>query len=758
MTDEQKKLLDLLKEIDAICRRNNIVYYLAGGTCIGAIRHRGFIPWDDDMDIYMTRSNWEKFMEISKTDFPDGRKLMCQELDPTYTNMFGRYCDTTTTALHKHNMYPKKPEDDSCGAIVDILVLDPVPSDDPDFMFDYAKKLMLYSELVVDIYRYGWRWFLEPGRYAKKRIECLFKGRRHVRKKLYKDLFKYDEDQCDFYAMRWGGVPLLFKKEWFQKPVDMQFEDMTAMMPTMSNAYLTMHYGDNWMYIPSHGERDGHVAVFRMDIRYDDFRREYMPLMPKHRRFTNAVNGSLIKIYKMQTASQNNKRKIESLKKYGERVFENTCSTQKFSVQYFYELLEDGKVSEIRDVIGNYEDVQLSADFIGREDYANIQRFLTPILIDVPDDFFEFFVIYCIRTNKIAKGLRLIEIKEKKDGEVSERLKKYREYILEFRRAADYYDIGKYDESLKILKKLEPEVKDWDVLLKLELRLFLYKNTGNEDDAEDLLRTAEKKFGSDGEFIRYRIEFDRKKGKEIDPVEVLETGAHIHETTANGLIHLAVDDECRELIDDYFEKLESVMEDSRKTGSCIEAEKWIRIGKILYEETKREEYELCYLKAAFHSNYDLKKYPQNLSRVVYYMQEETDLKEEWTELYHETLLRHGYDEDSASKLSDLVFMSFEDIKTSADSALFNDDVDPGKLSVKAAYLYAAGRTEDAMNVYQSIISLADHQTDDKSFDFVRAEAEYKLEPYLRFLAGTDTCLDEEADETDIEEREDEIIE
>ena len=65
MTDLQRRLLDLLKIFDKMCRDNGIEYYMTAGSLMGAVRHQGFIPWDDDADVIMTRKNWEKFYELS---------------------------------------------------------------------------------------------------------------------------------------------------------------------------------------------------------------------------------------------------------------------------------------------------------------------------------------------------------------------------------------------------------------------------------------------------------------------------------------------------------------------------------------------------------------------------------------------------------------------------------------------------------------------------------------------------------------------
>ena len=111
-------MLKLYKEIDEICTKFDIEYCAAGGTMIGAIRHRGFIPWDDDMDIYMTLKNWRKFMAACSQDgvLPPDRVLACQENDRSYHNVIGRYTDLSMTTIHKNQVL----HDDQAGFVIDI--------------------------------------------------------------------------------------------------------------------------------------------------------------------------------------------------------------------------------------------------------------------------------------------------------------------------------------------------------------------------------------------------------------------------------------------------------------------------------------------------------------------------------------------------------------------------------------------------------------------------------------------------------------
>ena len=97
------RMLEILVEIDKICKKHDIRYWLSSGTLIGAMRHNGFIPWDDDLDIEMMRSDYVRLMEVLPSELPDWLALQNDETDPNYFFYYAKVRDRRSKMLEQNN-------------------------------------------------------------------------------------------------------------------------------------------------------------------------------------------------------------------------------------------------------------------------------------------------------------------------------------------------------------------------------------------------------------------------------------------------------------------------------------------------------------------------------------------------------------------------------------------------------------------------------------------------------------------------------
>ena len=93
--------LDILKEFIRICNKYELRYFLLGGSCLGTVRHQGFIPWDDDIDVGMPRPDYERFMEIAQNELPEYYFLQNSKTDPDYPLCFAKIRDSRTTFIER---------------------------------------------------------------------------------------------------------------------------------------------------------------------------------------------------------------------------------------------------------------------------------------------------------------------------------------------------------------------------------------------------------------------------------------------------------------------------------------------------------------------------------------------------------------------------------------------------------------------------------------------------------------------------------
>lgn len=119
----QERELKILIEFSKFCKQNKLRYYLAYGTLIGAVRHSGFIPWDDDIDVMMPRPDYEEFLRLTKAGFLNNYKVLSHEHNSNYIYLFAKIIDTNTF-LEEPTIMKEK-----LGLYIDIFPLDVVPSD-----------------------------------------------------------------------------------------------------------------------------------------------------------------------------------------------------------------------------------------------------------------------------------------------------------------------------------------------------------------------------------------------------------------------------------------------------------------------------------------------------------------------------------------------------------------------------------------------------------------------------------------------------
>ena len=99
---QQMRMLEILLEVDKICKKHNIRYWLSSGTLIGAMRHDGFIPWDDDLDIEMMRSDYLRLMKVLPAELPEWLALQNDETDPNYFYFYAKVRDRRSRMLEQN--------------------------------------------------------------------------------------------------------------------------------------------------------------------------------------------------------------------------------------------------------------------------------------------------------------------------------------------------------------------------------------------------------------------------------------------------------------------------------------------------------------------------------------------------------------------------------------------------------------------------------------------------------------------------------
>lgn len=264
LNDHQRLLLSMLKDLDAVCTRHGIRYQLFSGTALGAVRHGGFIPWDDDLDVVMLREEYERFLTAAENDLDASTYYVQREFSAHWPMQFSKLRRNGTACMEKFR--PKDPEMHQ-GVYLDIF-----PCDN---LYDSAwmrrvqflsAKIVIAKALDARGYEtdsmlkklFMWVCRLFPREPFWRLAIC----RNHPRSRMVHTFFgagsKYQKNVYD--------------RSWFEESVTIPFEDGSYPVSAAYDLLLTKLYG-NYHQLPSVEERKvkQHVAILDLNRPYQDY-------------------------------------------------------------------------------------------------------------------------------------------------------------------------------------------------------------------------------------------------------------------------------------------------------------------------------------------------------------------------------------------------------------------------------------------------------------------------------------------------------
>ena len=268
MNELQQVDLEIVKEVVEICDEHNLTYYMIGGTFLGAIRHKGFIPWDDDVDLGMPRDDYEKFLEVASSNLSNHLQVVNYKTDSTYMYYITRIRDVRTKVVETRIGNDVK----YTHASIDIFPLDGSPNNTVlrnlyffRVMFHRAMTSLCYKDSIDPDRKRGllervflWGLTLLPverlfdARKQKDKIDALM--RRH----------KYYDSEYVGCLMGAYRTNEMLRRDIFGKGEIYNFEDVRLRGPEKYDKFLTCLYGD-YMKLPPVEARKTHFKIIDMN-------------------------------------------------------------------------------------------------------------------------------------------------------------------------------------------------------------------------------------------------------------------------------------------------------------------------------------------------------------------------------------------------------------------------------------------------------------------------------------------------------------
>ena len=245
--------LDILKYVDNFCQLHKITYFMCGGTLIGAVRHKGFIPWDDDIDIMMKRDDYERFIELFSKE-KSYYKVYSHHIQKKYPHAYAKVADDRTVLLNNINGAIEM------GVNIDVFPIDDLPDNEKIIKNLFEKSFSLNRKLSLKQIK------ISTNRSIIKNIILLIGRFIYSFTKVHKVIVSLNENATKYRGsngMKCADLVAGFGYKEIQdrsnlsKAIKMKFEDTEFMAPIGYDKYLRGMYGD-YMTLPPKEKRTSH--------------------------------------------------------------------------------------------------------------------------------------------------------------------------------------------------------------------------------------------------------------------------------------------------------------------------------------------------------------------------------------------------------------------------------------------------------------------------------------------------------------------
>ncbi|MBR5189350.1 MAG: LicD family protein [Paludibacteraceae bacterium] len=275
----QKKILEITLYLDSFCKEHQIEYYLMGGSALGALRHNGFIPWDDDLDVFMTYDNYQKFIDCAKKYLDTAHFYLQEENTAEWPMFFTKLRMNGTTFIEENTQDSEMHQ----GVFIDIMCLNNV-SNNQFYRFGQYISALLLTAQTID--KRGYRYNTS----LKKKVAMIF-ARFFVRGRVKAFLLNFvrslNNKNTDLVGHFFGKAPYRktsFPKKWLGIMRYVDFDGEKLPVPEKAEEYLTLRFG-NWRKMPDQKTLD----QYPVHALFVDLEKDYTEYVKKGYDFKNNI-------------------------------------------------------------------------------------------------------------------------------------------------------------------------------------------------------------------------------------------------------------------------------------------------------------------------------------------------------------------------------------------------------------------------------------------------------------------------------------